>query len=308
MKIIWALDAFEKGDGCQNIVIKALKNLEKRASIEIDAVYVLSPDQLQLPLELSTPWLEHYQPSAEKAVLEIIKSSGLKSIKSSAVLVQKESSLKRSIKVLSAHAKSKGADLIVVGSHSRKGLNRLMLGSFAETLANESPVPVLVVGKTDKAVAQMKWDSILFPSDFSDASKKVFNRVIPFAKAAGAKVSILHSIVNPIEPVFQSGVFLMGGGWVPVPMFFEEQEARQKKIGQEWVALAKKEGIKAELFIDSEASGVIDSILGTAKKTKASLIALAAESGPVASVFIGSVSRSVLRQSTIPVWILRSNK
>jgi nucleotide-binding universal stress UspA family protein len=41
-------------------------------------------------------------------------------------------------------AKDEGADLIVVGSHGRSGLARLMLGSVAAKVVAESQVPVLV--------------------------------------------------------------------------------------------------------------------------------------------------------------------
>ncbi|MHB1198888.1 MAG: universal stress protein [Polaromonas sp.] len=42
-------------------------------------------------------------------------------------------------------AKDEGADLVVVGSHGRSGIARLMLGSVAARVVAESPVPVLVV-------------------------------------------------------------------------------------------------------------------------------------------------------------------
>jgi nucleotide-binding universal stress UspA family protein len=42
-------------------------------------------------------------------------------------------------------AQADGADLIVVGSHGRTGIVRLMLGSVAAKVVAESPVPVLVV-------------------------------------------------------------------------------------------------------------------------------------------------------------------
>lgn len=42
-------------------------------------------------------------------------------------------------------AKTEGADLIVVGSHGRSGIARLMLGSVANKVVAESTVPVLVV-------------------------------------------------------------------------------------------------------------------------------------------------------------------
>jgi nucleotide-binding universal stress UspA family protein len=41
-------------------------------------------------------------------------------------------------------AKELGADLIVVGSHGRSGIARLMLGSVASKVVAESPIPVLV--------------------------------------------------------------------------------------------------------------------------------------------------------------------
>jgi len=41
-------------------------------------------------------------------------------------------------------AKSRSADLIVIGSHGRSGLKRLMLGSVAEGVLRHSGVPVLV--------------------------------------------------------------------------------------------------------------------------------------------------------------------
>lgn len=41
-------------------------------------------------------------------------------------------------------AKEEGADLIVLGSHGRTGIRRLMLGSIAAKVVGQSPVPVLV--------------------------------------------------------------------------------------------------------------------------------------------------------------------
>jgi nucleotide-binding universal stress UspA family protein len=37
------------------------------------------------------------------------------------------------------------ADLIVVGTHGRRGLGRMMLGSGAEQIIRLAPVPVLVI-------------------------------------------------------------------------------------------------------------------------------------------------------------------
>lgn len=41
--------------------------------------------------------------------------------------------------------RSSGADLIVMGTHGRKGVGHLVLGSVAEYIVRESPIPVLTV-------------------------------------------------------------------------------------------------------------------------------------------------------------------
>jgi len=49
-------------------------------------------------------------------------------------------------------ARTTGAELIVMGTHGRRGFERFALGSDAELVLRESPVPVLLVrGPTDKA-------------------------------------------------------------------------------------------------------------------------------------------------------------
>jgi nucleotide-binding universal stress UspA family protein len=42
-------------------------------------------------------------------------------------------------------AHNSGADLIVMGTHGRRGLNRLLMGSDAERVLQATPVPLLLV-------------------------------------------------------------------------------------------------------------------------------------------------------------------
>ncbi|WP_331233309.1 universal stress protein [Natronorarus salvus] len=44
-----------------------------------------------------------------------------------------------------AAAADTDADLIVMGSHGRSGVSRVLLGSVAETVARRSPIPVTIV-------------------------------------------------------------------------------------------------------------------------------------------------------------------
>lgn len=48
-------------------------------------------------------------------------------------------------KEIVTYAESKGIDMIVMGTHSHAGLDRVLFGSVADMVVRTSPVPVLVV-------------------------------------------------------------------------------------------------------------------------------------------------------------------
>jgi nucleotide-binding universal stress UspA family protein len=56
-----------------------------------------------------------------------------------------ESDARRLSSVIAEEAQRWGADLVVVGTHGRRGLERLILGSVAEGVARTAPVSVLLV-------------------------------------------------------------------------------------------------------------------------------------------------------------------
>jgi nucleotide-binding universal stress UspA family protein len=56
-----------------------------------------------------------------------------------------ENATSRVADVLVGRARRWRADLIVMGTHGRRGVNRLVLGSDAELVVRNSPVPVLLV-------------------------------------------------------------------------------------------------------------------------------------------------------------------
>jgi nucleotide-binding universal stress UspA family protein len=55
--------------------------------------------------------------------------------------------------VVAQEAKRWNADLIVVGTHGRRGVGRILLGSGAEHIVRMAPVPVLVIRSTKPQAA-----------------------------------------------------------------------------------------------------------------------------------------------------------
>jgi len=49
------------------------------------------------------------------------------------------------------YARSEGIDLIIMGTHGRKGLEKIVFGSVAERVVQKSPVPVLTINPYGQA-------------------------------------------------------------------------------------------------------------------------------------------------------------
>jgi nucleotide-binding universal stress UspA family protein len=56
--------------------------------------------------------------------------------------------------VILSEARRARADVIVMGTHGRRGLNRLLLGSDAERVLRDSPVPVLLTRRKPRQAAR----------------------------------------------------------------------------------------------------------------------------------------------------------
>lgn len=98
------------------------------------------------------------------------------------------------------------ADLIVMGTHGRRGVGRLLLGSVAEQVARLAEAPVLTVGAAHEVPRPLR--RFLVPVDFSDSTPAALAHAVALAEAFGAYLDVLHVVsevslpgVYGIEPV-----------------------------------------------------------------------------------------------------------
>jgi len=92
------------------------------------------------------------------------------------------------------------ADLVVIGTEGRSGVERLMLGSVAERVLRKATCPVLTVPPHAPAVPSP--DSIhevLCPVDFSASSTAALQWAASWGATAGARVTALHVVEMPPE-------------------------------------------------------------------------------------------------------------
>ena len=301
-KVVWAIDPFEQITDSQRHASQLVRALQERLKATVQPVYVLSPAELNLSAEFAGHWVSHYQPAAEKALAQAIIESKLETLEPSKIILQGATSTAKAADALVQFCGETGAELIVVGTHGRTGMSRLLLGSFAETLMMRSRIPVMVVGPHLRSGCT--FDQVLFPSEFGETSKTTFKKVVALARDFGAKVILYHAIPRPIEPVYQSGVYLMGSPWIPIQEYYGHEVARHERHAQIWARWAKGQGVETEVVIDTDTLNIAESIIQLARLRKVGWIAMAAHSGPIATAILGSITRQVIRIAETPVWIM----
>ncbi len=305
MKIMWAIDAFDSLKEVENKVIVTLRKFAEQGAIEVYPTYVLSPDQLDLNLEFTKPWLDSYVPAAKRALEHKLKDVVIPGLMPPVVLVREQPSLNRTIETLSNHAEKLSCRFIIVGSHGRKGFQRLVLGSFAESLFLSSPIPVMIVGAQTEATPSHRPLHFLVPNDLASPRSPFFSDVFHFAKHVNADVTLLYSTARPIEPVIQSGVYLFSGGWLPMAQYFAHDQQARKEAAEIVGDKAKAFGIPFSWTADPDCTSVTQSILNYVKQNQIDVIAMAAESGSTKSAVIGSITRQIVRLAPCPVWVCR---
>jgi nucleotide-binding universal stress UspA family protein len=92
------------------------------------------------------------------------------------------------------------ADLVVMGTHGRRGFERWFLGSVTERLLRHSPVPVLTMSDLDHAIAvPPDLERILVTTDFSDGTSAAMDYALALAQEAPAEIKLLHVVEQPPE-------------------------------------------------------------------------------------------------------------
>jgi nucleotide-binding universal stress UspA family protein len=85
------------------------------------------------------------------------------------------------------------ADIVVIGSHGKKGFGAFMVGSYTERVLKQSPVPVIVV---EQLAEDPKIKSIAFASTFKDDKSGPLDQVVELGKLWNAQINILQVKMN----------------------------------------------------------------------------------------------------------------
>jgi nucleotide-binding universal stress UspA family protein len=203
------------------------------------------------------------------------------------------------------HVRESGADLVVMTTHDRGRLERLLLGSVAESVVRRLNVPVLLVRADDGAPAAERppaLSHLLIPLDGSEFASAVIPHAVTLAALTRAEITLL-SVVDPMlaaasEAIGDADALQIAPratddveGEVVLDSVFLERTARSLRargLAVRTAVVAERQPARA--IVDYAAQHAVDLIAMTTHGR-----------GAVRRLFAGSVADGVLRTAPTPI-------
>lgn len=119
-----------------------------------------------------------------------------------------------------AAAENVNADLIVLGTHGRRGLNRMMMGSVAETVLRESSRPVLTVGPNPKRDPGTlpEIQQILCPINYTSIARESLELAATLSLKFDAQLTAIHVVESHAQKNQQEDELKQLCDWIPGEM------------------------------------------------------------------------------------------
>jgi nucleotide-binding universal stress UspA family protein len=192
------------------------------------------------------------------------------------------------------------ADLIVIGTHGRRGFTRLLLGSVAETVLHEAPCPVMTVSPHTEAAASnvVTFKRILCPIDFSPSALLALGFALDLARQAGGLVTLLHVVEWLAEEEPRTSAHFN----VPEVRGYMVDDARQRLRS----LVAEESRVWCEIDDVIVSGRAHREILRAAEAREADLIVMGSQGrGGVGLALFGSTTQQVVRSAACPVLTVR---
>lgn len=197
------------------------------------------------------------------------------------------------------YATEEGIDLIVIGTHGRRGVRRMFMGSVAEEVLRSAPCPVLTVRHDDAPLPQPRPPRrVLVPIDFSEfgiASLRAAKRFVD----DGGEVVLVHAVEEFVPP----GVY-----GLEYPSYHDLRADIDQHARREMEEMARSElGDAVRYRIELQTGYAPVAIVEFADEIDADLVVMSTHGrSGIERMLLGSVAERVVRTSDRPVLIVRS--
>jgi nucleotide-binding universal stress UspA family protein len=304
--ILVPLDGSTFGEQALPLALKIARR--SGAAIEIMHVHQLL-DVYYGELQPLSDTLEESLRKQEKAYLEKVARQLRESGPVDVTTVLKDGHVATQIR---HHAVEAKINLVIMTTHARGTLGRFWLGSTADELVRELPVPVLLVHPKENAAditQDIALKRMLVPLDGTPLAEQILEPAMSLAHLFEAEITLLR-VVRPLLP---TSVPVGMGSFSEVALHMAADVDRlQKQLEQEAFAYLDKTArklrgenmiVKTQVVLaDQPGVGVLEE----AQAVGADFIALETHGRRgLTRLFLGSVADKVLRGSPVPVLLHR---
>jgi len=256
---------------------------------ELMAVYVHTLD------ELDTVTSVHYSDEAERLAAQQTAAKRAKVAALAAEMGAADVQLRQATSAAAGlHDQAIGSDaaLVLLGSSSRAGLGRVLLGGTAERLLSGSPVPV-AVAPNDYASREARLAVIGVGFDGSPEARQAVRWAADLTDRSGASLRLLAVVA----PMAFGGT--AAGAWGTQTV----SQVLARELQSETERLA--EALSADLAVDPHVFRGSPPKLLVEHSQELDLLVLGSRGyGPIKSVLLGGVSSYVLRNAHCPVMVV----
>ena len=196
-----------------------------------------------------------------------------------------------------SYARDQDVDLVVMGTHGRRGMDRLLSGSVSEEVVRGAPCPVFTVLATEAEDHVPTISRVLAPVDLSDQSEMVLDHAAALADAYAAPLDLLHVVEEAAYPTVY--------GIDPLTPSLPDVQDRAREALE---TLAARIDIGTDMVHAHVLSGyAARDIVEFAEENASDLIVMATHGRTGLERFlIGSVAEKVVRRAPCPVFTIKS--
>ena len=181
------------GDVARNAADSAVR-LAARFDATVHVLHVLELGEL--PPGVEDADADEFAHVGETAIDEITSAAGDAGVETDTDVVESHGPTHE---VIVEFATEHGADLVVMGTHGRSGLDRIVLGSVTERTLRESDVPVLTVHEGGGLPADRDLENVLVPIDGSQSADAALALGIDLAAETGATLHLI-TLIDTSKP------------------------------------------------------------------------------------------------------------
>jgi nucleotide-binding universal stress UspA family protein len=257
----------------------------RRYGSKLFVAHAVQPHPYPLVSGEAVTFMDELVQGARKEINELAGSELLKGIEHKTLLGHGEITA-----VLEKYIRENHIDLLITGTHGRRGFRRFFLGSVAEEIFRTSPCPVLTVGPhvSHEAPESLSLGHVLYPTRLVEESACACRYALSFALEYGARLTMLHVMNNAVP----------GPAWQSAKSCYDLMQSQVPPEAKPW----------CEVDCHVEAGDPADMILKIAAERKADLIVLGVKrASALATHRMGNLAFRVVTEAKCPVLTIRDD-